>query len=69
MRKTATKTWARSIVFAAVITLVSTLHAGDDTSRFFGTWKATSPYNGQTVTMVSFHDRSGYKNYFVLPSR
>jgi TPR repeat protein len=68
MRKTATKTWARSVVFAAVIALVSTLHAADDTSRFFGTWKATFPYNGQTVTIVSFHDSNGFKNYFVLPS-
>jgi TPR repeat protein len=43
-------------------------HAGDDTGRFLGTWTASFPLNGQTVTILSIHDASGYKNFVVAPS-
>jgi TPR repeat protein len=38
----------------------------DDTARFYGKWITTFPFNGQTVTMLSFHDSAGYKNFVVL---
>jgi TPR repeat protein len=41
--------------------------ASDDTARFFGTWRTSFVVNGQTVTMLSVHDNSGYTNYFVTP--
>ena len=53
---------------ACLIGLATFAHAADDTARFYGTWKTSFPYNGQTVTMVSVHDASGYKNYVVTPS-
>src|SRR5579862_1436764 len=42
--------------------------AADDTARFYGTWKISFPYNGQTVTIISVHDQNGYKNYLVTPT-
>jgi hypothetical protein len=42
--------------------------AADDTARFFGQWKTTFPYNGQTVTMISVHDANGYRNYVLTPT-
>ncbi|HEY2822658.1 MAG TPA: tetratricopeptide repeat protein [Candidatus Acidoferrum sp.] len=39
--------------------------AGDDTSRFDGTWQAIFPFNGQMITMRSVHDGNGYTNYVV----
>jgi TPR repeat protein len=42
--------------------------AADDTARFYGTWKTSFPYNGQTVTIISVHDQDGYKNYLVTPT-
>ena len=38
---------------------------GDDTARFFGTWKGQFEANGQTVTLVSVHDAQGYRNFLV----
>jgi len=38
---------------------------GDDTARFYGTWKAQFEANGQTVTMISVHDARGYRNFLV----
>ena len=49
--------------FAALILLATIAHAGDDTARFYGTWKATVVLNGQTVTVISVHDAGGFKNY------
>jgi TPR repeat protein len=48
--------------------LAGSAHAADDTARFYGTWDAIFPYNGQMVTIVSIHDSGGFKNYVVLPS-
>ena len=53
---------------AGLIGLATAAHATDDTARFFGTWEANILYNGQTVTLVSVHDASGYKNYVRLPA-
>jgi serine/threonine protein kinase len=47
-------------------TLPTASFAADDTARFFGTWAITFPYNGQTLTLVSVHDSSGYKNYLLV---
>jgi hypothetical protein len=49
--------------FAALILLATTARAGDDTARFYGTWNTTVVLNGQTITIISVHDASGYKNY------
>jgi TPR repeat protein len=53
---------------AGVIGLAAVAHAADDTARFYGTWKTSFLYNGQTVTMLSVHDANGYKNYVVTPT-
>ncbi|MGC1461800.1 MAG: caspase family protein [Terracidiphilus sp.] len=42
--------------------------AADDTERFLGEWKTTFPFNGQTVTIISFHDTNGYRNYILTPT-
>jgi hypothetical protein len=55
-------------VAASLLGLTAITRAADDTARFYGTWKTSIPYNGQTVTLVSEHDASGYKNYVVTPS-
>lgn len=56
------------IVFAALILLAATARAGDDTTRFYGTWKTTVTANGQTVTIISVHDASGYHNVLKMPT-
>ncbi len=43
-------------------------HAADDTARFYGQWKTSFPFNGQTVTIISIHDASGYSNYVQTPT-
>jgi TPR repeat protein len=60
--------WIRSALVVGLIGMATVAHAADDTARFYGTWKTSFPYNGQTVTMVSVHDASGYKNYVVTPT-
>ena len=54
--------------FAALTLLAATARAGDDTARFFGTWKTTVAMNGQTVTIVSVHDANGYRNFVETPT-
>ncbi|MBS0580623.1 MAG: DUF4189 domain-containing protein [Proteobacteria bacterium] len=39
--------------------------AGDDTARFYGSWTASFPVNGQTMTVLSVHDARGYRNFNV----
>jgi TPR repeat protein len=56
------------IVFTALILLATTSRAGDDTARFYGTWKGTATVNGQTVTVISVHDASGYHNVVKMPT-
>jgi TPR repeat protein len=48
--------------------LVPAARAANDTARFDGRWKTSFPYNGQTVTMVSIHEGSGFKNYVLVPN-
>jgi hypothetical protein len=58
-------------LLAGLIGLVGTApaaRAADDTARFFGQWKTTFSYNGQTVTMISVHDANGYRNYVLTPN-
>ena len=42
--------------------------AADDTARFYGTWEGNILYNNQTMTIVSVHNASGYRNYVRLPN-
>lgn len=56
------------IVFAPLTLLAASSFANDDTVRFFGTWKATTSVNGQSVTIISVHDSNGYKNYIQTPN-
>src|ERR1017187_6942254 len=60
--------WIYGAVFVGLIGVAAVAQAADDTARFYGTWKSSFPYNGQTITMVSVHDASGYKNYVVTPT-
>ena len=53
---------------AGSIGLVPAAHAANDTARFNGRWITSFPYNGQTVTMVSVYEGSGYKNYVLVPN-
>ncbi len=62
------KTWIGSALVALLMGLATVAHAADDTARFYGTWKTSFPYNGVTVTLISVHDASGYKNYVVTPT-
>jgi TPR repeat protein len=55
----------RVVSFALCLGAASTARAGDDTARFYGTWQAIFPFNGQMVTMRSTHDESGYTNVIV----
>ncbi len=55
------------IVLAALLGRSSVAVAADDTARFFGTWKAEVPVNGQTLTLVSIHDAGGYRNSWRSP--
>jgi TPR repeat protein len=47
------------------ISVAGPAHAGDDTARFYGTWQAIFPLNGQMITMRSTHDENGYTNVVV----
>jgi TPR repeat protein len=68
MRMRNTKNWAWIVLLTVLLGLAGSAQAADDTARFYGSWKATFPYNGQTVTMVSVHNSNGFANYVVLPS-
>jgi len=48
--------------------LAPAARAADDTARFFGQWKTTFTYNGQTATMISVHDANGFRNYMPTPT-
>ena len=63
-----TMRWISAAAVAGSIGFSATARAGDDTARFYGTWTASIPYNGQTVTLVSVHDAKGFHNYVVLPT-
>jgi TPR repeat protein len=66
MRRTKDCSWV--VVLTLFLGLAGSAQAADDTARFNGTWKATFPYNRQTVTMVSVHNATGFANYFVVPT-
>ena len=67
MKKTIHRTLC-SFAIATLIVLATPAWARDDTARFYGTWKTTVVANGQTVTIVSFHDSNGYKNFVRTPT-
>ena len=54
---------ARISAFASLMLLATMARAGDDTARFYGTWKTTVALNGQTVTIISVHDASGVQEF------
>jgi hypothetical protein len=58
--------WISVTLVAGLIGLAPAARAADDT-RFYGAWETTFPYEGQTLTLVSVHSSSGYKNYVLLP--
>ena len=68
MRTRYTNIWIGGALAAGLMGLATIAHAVDDTARFYGIWKASIPYNGQTITIVSMHDANGYKNYVVTPA-
>jgi hypothetical protein len=55
------------LLSVASIGLDLAANAANDTARFNGKWKASFPNNGQTVTMISVHAGSGFKNYVIVP--
>jgi uncharacterized protein len=55
-------------VAVALVAAVPVARASDDTARFFGNWTASFPVNNQTVTILTVHDASGYKNFVVAPT-
>ena len=60
--------FAATTIMYFVSFLATTVRAGDDTARFFGTWQAQIQINGQIVTVISIHDASGYKNFIHQPT-
>ena len=66
------KLWLRislnAVLLVRLIGHPPAARAADDTARFFGQWKTTFSYNGQTATMISVHDANGYRNYLLTPT-
>jgi hypothetical protein len=60
--------WTSLSLFILVLAVAPGARAADDTARFLGTWKAEFSLFGQSVAMISVHDKSGYKNYFIVSS-
>ncbi len=56
------------VLIAFFVALVPAARAADDTARFFGTWKTTVPYNGQTITLLAVHDANGFTGWVVTPT-
>jgi TPR repeat protein len=62
------KDWAWIVLLTLLLGLANSAQAADDTARFYGTWRATFPYNGRSMTMVSVHSANGFANYIVVPT-
>jgi TPR repeat protein len=60
--------WIAALAAWLLIGSAQRAQAADDTARFYGTWVASIPVNGQTATMVSVHDSKGYANSWRSPS-
>ena len=56
--------YIRLFLLSALFVAIPT-RAGNDTARFYGTWQAIFPFNGQMVTMRTTHDENGYTNVIV----
>jgi hypothetical protein len=54
---------AFTIALISLLGYATAARAADDTARFFGQWKTRVSSNGQTITIISIHDGSGFKNY------
>jgi len=52
------------LALTALIAFSAGAYGADDTARFYGTWEIPVVINGQTVSLISVHDASGYKNHF-----
>jgi TPR repeat protein len=61
-------TWTCVALAIGSIGLIPAAWAANDTARFNGKWRASFPYNGQTVTIISIHDARGFKNYTLVPN-
>lgn len=62
MRKTRLMLWTAF----ALAGVMPEARAANDTVRFYGTWQSTISANGQTVTIISVHDATGYHNSMVM---
>lgn len=58
----------RTVGVLVSLTLSAPVKAADETARYYGTWTTTTVVNGQTVTIVSMHDRRGYHNSIRAPT-
>ena len=57
------------VTLLGLIGFVATVaRAGDDTARFFGTWQAQIPVNGQIVTVIAIRDANGFKSFLRQPT-
>jgi TPR repeat protein len=68
MRMLRATAWISLTLATALTWLAPATSASDDTARFYGTWRTSFVVNGQTVTMISVHDKNGYSNSFVTPT-
>jgi hypothetical protein len=68
MHKLPIKVCFTAVVTVALVLISHSASAADDTARFVGQWKTTTPMNGQMVTVVSVHDASNYTNYVLTPN-
>ena len=62
MSSTKTAVWVGTLAVWLLIGSAHWARAADDTARFYGTWVASVPVNGEMVTLVSVHDAAGYTN-------
>jgi TPR repeat protein len=56
------------LLLVGCATLAWVARADEDTAKFYGSWETVFPVNGKPVTMLSVHDATGFKNYFVTPT-
>jgi TPR repeat protein len=52
------------LALTALVAFSVRAYGADDTVRFYGTWQTPVVINGQTISLISLHDASGYKNHF-----
>jgi TPR repeat protein len=60
------RTWLSLPPFLALTALFVfsvSAYGADDTARFYGAWQTPVVINGQTISLISLHDASGYRNH------